>query len=192
MIQLQLKHKGHGKKAKNKRTVVAEVEQFPVGSYVLVYTSVPRNKLRIQWLGPYKVAGTINENVYNLEDIVTHKTRTVHAQRMKVFADQDFEVTEDIRSQAAYDTEFNIEKFMDWRETDEATLELRVRWLGFEANEDSWEPLERMHADVPETAIRFMKDIEKECPLAEGYLRSWGKWTGQTTTRRKRRAPPRK
>ena len=190
--QLQLKHKGHGKKAKNKRTVVAEVEQFPVGSYVLVYTSVPRNKLRIQWLGPYKVAGTINENVYNLEDIVTHKTRTVHAQRMKVFADQDFEVTEDIRSQAAYDTEFNIEKFMDWRETDEATLELRVRWLGFEANEDSWEPLERMHADVPETAIRFMKDIEKECPLAEGYLRSWGKWTGQTTTRRKRRAPPRK
>ena len=191
--QLKLKgQKNRGKKGDTVRKVFTEVEQFPVGSYVLVYTSVPRNKLRVQWLGPYKITGTINENVYNIQDIVTHKTSTVHAQRMKMFADQSYEVTEDIRNQVAYDTEFNVEKFVDWRENDSGELELRVRWLGFQDNEDSWEPIGRMHADVPETTIRFVKDIETECPLAETYLRQWGQWTGQDNTRRKRRAPPKR
>ena len=40
---------------------------------------------------------------YVLEDIVTSRRRTAHVQRMKIYADSSFQITEDVRNQAAYD-----------------------------------------------------------------------------------------
>jgi hypothetical protein len=38
-----------------------------------------------------------------VEDIVTAKRRSIHVQRMRLYADAAFEVTADTRAQAAYD-----------------------------------------------------------------------------------------
>jgi hypothetical protein len=38
-------------------------------------------------------------------------------------------------------------------------LEIRVRWLGFEANEDTWEPVERLQEDVPVVLHRFLRTV---------------------------------
>ena len=52
-----------------------------IGDYVIMYCAVRRNKLRIRWMGPYKVVDTVNERVFEVEDICTGRRQTVHAQR---------------------------------------------------------------------------------------------------------------
>ena len=98
---------------------------------------IPRNKLRARWLGPSRVVDTVNSNVYVIEDLITTKQTTVHAQRLKPFAEADFEVTEDVRNSVAYDSQFYVDNILDWRKDDHGSIELRVRCLVFEANEDT-------------------------------------------------------
>jgi hypothetical protein len=121
-----------------------------------------------------RVVSTVNEWVYVLEDVVSGKHRTVHVQRMKLYADADFLVTEDVRNQAAYDDVTHIDDIIDWRENDEGDLELRVRWLGFTASEDSWEPVARLHEDQELLVERYLQRIQHECDLAVALLASWG------------------
>ena len=78
-----------------------KVPQFAIGEFVLITAVVPRSKLRVRWLGPLRVVATENDWLYILEDIVTSRRRTVHVQRMKLYADSSFHVTEDVRNQAA-------------------------------------------------------------------------------------------
>ena len=49
--------------------------------------------MRVLWLGPYRVADTVNKWVYVLEDILTMRRRAVYVQRMRLFADSAFKVT---------------------------------------------------------------------------------------------------
>ena len=150
-----------------------KVPQFSIGEFVLITAAVPRSKLRVKWLGPLRVVSTVNEWVYVLEDVVSGKHRTVHVQRMKLYADADFLVTEDVRNQAAYDDVTHIEDIIDWRENDDGDLELRVRWLGFTAAEDSWEPVARLHEDQELLVERYLQRIQHECDLAVALLASW-------------------
>ena len=70
-------------------------------------------------VGPFRVVATVvNDWVYTLEDIVTSRRRTVHVQRMKLYADSAFQVTEDVRNQAAYDDVTHVEDIVDGREND--------------------------------------------------------------------------
>jgi uncharacterized membrane protein YgcG len=148
--------------------------QFQIGDFVLVLCMIPRNKLRARWLGPSRVVDTVNSNVYVIEDLLTSKQTTVHAQRLKPFAEADFEVTEDVRNSIAYDSQFYVDDILDWREDDTGSIELRVRWLGFEASEDTWEPVERLHEDVPTLVTRFLRNITAECLQADELLQRWG------------------
>ena len=75
---------------------------------------------------------------------------------------------------------------MDWRETDDALLELRVRWLGFTPAEDTWEPIDRLHEDQPELVERFLRQVQRECDLAPVLLESYGSvQDGQDPVRRR-------
>ena len=132
---------------------------FDIGDYVIAYCAVQRNKLRVKWLGPYRVVDTINERVFEVEDISTGRTQTVHAQRLRFYADGLLEVTEELKNQAAYDDQFFVEKMIDWRESDTGVLELKVRWLGFEAQSDTWETAEAMYADVPAITTAYLQRL---------------------------------
>ena len=92
---------------------------------------------------------------------------------MKLYVDAEFLVTEDVRNQAAYDDVIHIEDIIDWRENDDGDLELRVRWLGFTAAEDSWEPVARLHEDQELLVERYLQRIQHECDLAVALLASW-------------------
>ena len=92
-------------------------------------------------------------------------------------------MTEDIRNQAAYDDQTHLESIVDWRETDDALLELRVRWLGFTPAEDTWEPIDRLHEDQPELVERFLRQVQRECDLAPVLLEK--KWVAFYSTWRR-------
>ena len=114
-----------------------KVPQFQIGEFLLVAAPVARAKFRVKWMGPYRIVETLNEYVYVVEDVVTARRKSVHVQRLRLYAEASFQVTEDVQNQAAYDDQTHVENIVDWRETDDALLELRVRWLGFTPAEDS-------------------------------------------------------
>jgi hypothetical protein len=163
-----------------------KVPQFQIGEFVLVAVPVARAKFRVKWMGPYRVRDTLNEYVYVVEDVVTSRRKSVHVQRLRLFAEASFQLTEDIRNQAAYDDQTHLESIVDWRETDDALLELRVRWLGFTPAEDTWEPIDRLHEDQPELVERFLRQVQRECDLAPVLLESYGSvQDGQDPVRRR-------
>ena len=94
-----------------------KVPQFQLGEFVLVAAPVALAKFKVKWMGLFRVMETLNDYVYVVE----------HVQRLRLYAEADFQVTEDIRNQAAYDDQTHVEILVDWRETDDALLELRVR-----------------------------------------------------------------
>ena len=147
------------------RAKIATPEDFKLGDFVLcrVPTDVRRNKLRVKWLGPYRVVDTINARVFVIEDICTKKRTSVHGQRLRYYADADLQLTHDLRMQAAYDDRHWVSSFIDWRISDDDTLQLRIRWQGFLANEDTWESPETMHADVPVMLLRYLHEIADAC-----------------------------
>ena len=148
------------------RAKISAPEDFKLGDFVLCRwpTDVKRNKLRVRWLGPYRVVDTINERVFVIEDIIRHKRTSVHGQRLQYYADNNLNLTQDLRNQAAYDDKYWVSKFVDWRIDDDDQLQLRIRWQGFMANEDTWEDPDRMHADVPVMLISYLHTILDACP----------------------------
>ena len=53
--------------------------------------------------------------MYVVEDFVTAKRRSVHVQRMRLYADAAFQVIVDVKKQAAYDEQDCIEDLEDSR-----------------------------------------------------------------------------
>ena len=65
---------------------------------------------------------------------------------------------------------FKVEELLDYREMDDDTLEIRVRWFGFTAQDDSWEPVGRLFEDMPTLVQRYLISIEEQCTLARYLL----------------------
>ena len=125
-------------------------------------------------MGPFRIVETLNDYVYVLENVATARRKSVHVQRLRLYAEANFQVTEDVRNQAAYDDQTHVENIVDWRETDDSLLELRVRWLGFTPAEDTWEPIDQLHEDQPTLVERFLWRVQRECDLAPVFLESYG------------------
>ena len=128
---------------------------FEIGDYVLVLAKGRRHKLQLKWLGPRRVVDTVNDYVFVVEDMVTMERRVAHAARMKRYADRDLLMTPDLRDQIVYDEKgLCVESLVGWRTT-ASGLQLRVRWLGFEPADATWEPLELLYLDIPEMIQNF-------------------------------------
>ena len=59
---------------------------------------------------------------------------------------------------------------MGWRTLDDDTVQLKVRWVGFTAAQDSWEPAIALHADVPEVVLRWLTGHAENQPRLEEEL----------------------
>jgi hypothetical protein len=128
---------------------------FEIGDYVLELARGRRHKLQFKWLGPRRVVDTVNEYVFVVENLITLERTVAHASRLKRYADRDLLVTPDLRDQIIYDEKgLCVESLVGWRTT-ASGLQLRVRWLGFEPADATWEPLELLYLDIPEMIQNF-------------------------------------
>ena len=92
-----------------------------------------------------------------------------HASRIKQYADESFEVTKDTREQILYDEKgLCVDRILRWRHT-AGGVHLRVRWLGFEACDDTWEPLETFYEDVPEMIQEYVNKFPHDGILQEAF-----------------------
>jgi hypothetical protein len=116
--------------------------QFDVGQHVLVsYPNRPPNKLAPKWRGPLVVV-EVKGNTYVCQDLCTHKVVSFHISRLKAY---NMDSTPDVTAVAAVDQdEWEVEEIVDHRGPKhgrpKSKLEFRVRWKGFEPEEDTWLP----------------------------------------------------
>jgi hypothetical protein len=143
----------HERRAHRRHSNKRQKPNFGLGDYVLV--GVPekkaRQKLSLNWRGPYRVVDLLSGYVFEVENIITTARQQVHGDRMQFYADDMLNISEEIKTQFAFDNAtFEIEKVIDMRLVEETgELQLLIQWKGFTEDENSWEPATSMNADAP-------------------------------------------
>ena len=150
--------------------------QFTVGDYVLVARKVRSRtpKLRVIWKGPYRVVGTVHERVYEVQRLGATEGRVeqVHVRRMRRYADRQLNVTRELVDQVHFDDEeFPVKDILGWRMTDNYGLQLKVRWLGYGPEWDSWEPIDDLARDIHVIVRQFVSEHQQESDSLQHWLR---------------------
>jgi len=147
---------------------------------VLAHVRKSKLKGRLQ-----RVVDTVNDHVYVLEDINTSTCEQVHAARMRPYADAQLDVTEDIRDSAAYDSTYYVESIVAWRATHDDELKLKINWLGFDASDASFEPIQAMWKVVPALVARYLRSSADTCEYALAAIEQFGITPPRRNSRRK-------
>ena len=126
------------------------ITTFAVDSFVLVqYTSTPPTRLHTKWEGPFRVVSS-HLSEYTLLNLISKKTRTVHASRLKVFIFNP--ATQDPADTARRDyMEFFVDSILshvgDSRRV--STLMFHVKWLNHPSTSNTWEPWRNLRLCEP-------------------------------------------
>uniref|UniRef100_H3GNY2 Chromo domain-containing protein n=1 Tax=Phytophthora ramorum TaxID=164328 RepID=H3GNY2_PHYRM len=126
---------------------------FDVGDFVLwsrIDQRLPNNKLLGQWVGPFKVTEALPHS-FKIEHLVTGRVYEVHASRLKFYADSTLNTTAELLELASSQgMVVGVSGLLEHRFNEEfARWELLVAWVGLQAIENSWEPLDTLLQDVP-------------------------------------------
>jgi Chromo (CHRromatin Organisation MOdifier) domain len=118
-----------------------DVTTFAIDSLVLVqYASTPPTRLHTKWEGPFKVISSILSE-YTLLNLISKKTRTVHASRLKPFIYDPLKqdpMDTARRDYMEFFVEFILSHSGDPRRV--FTLLFDVKWLNHPSTSNTWEP----------------------------------------------------
>lgn len=153
-------------KRHNERTHV-QATNFDVGDYVLVAvrTGSHQPKLQVKWKGPRRIVRVVSDFIYEFEDLLSLNFHLVHANRLKRYADSSLEVTEELLATIAHnDPHFQkIEKMLDLRYSqDDGCYQVQCKWVGFDYEDPTWEPIEILCEDVPKMLDNFLSKFPKK------------------------------
>ena len=153
------------------RSKISRHHNFIVGDYVLVArVQKAGDKLKARWTGPHRIVQTVSDHVVMVEDIVNdRRTREVHTQRVRPYADSLLNVTETIKRHAERSDGqvlLGVDRLLKVRENENTNdIEILVAWQGFEEAEFSWEPAVNILEDVPKLYKALLRGLKKKNPL---------------------------
>ena len=113
---------------------------FEIGDLVLMsYPSKGPKKLHAKWRGPLSITEA-NGNTYSLQDLTTKSIIKVDISRLKLYKTDPNR--KNVEVAARDQDEYHVEEIIDHRGSPKrkAQMMFRVRWTGFEPDEDTWEP----------------------------------------------------
>ena len=130
---------------------------FRRGDYVMVaaagnQANVQRHsKIMVKYQGPYECMGLVNDDpdkvlvrLVGQDDVTKVSWRRVYR-----IAGPDMTITQAVQGSTLHDIQtFKVESFEDWGFGDDGNVVLKVRWSGFGAEEDTWEPMAQLDEDV--------------------------------------------
>jgi hypothetical protein len=117
------------------------------GDLVLL-TPVDRAKLDASQLGPYKLIDMKSDQVFVLQSVVdSAKTHIVHASRVIPFHLRSDVTKDDVEKLAQHDANvYDVELVLEHLGTKRGDVFFKVRWSGFSADDDTWEPWSHVYA----------------------------------------------
>ena len=162
VAERRTRHRDRAVQRHNAKTHVRPIN-FDVGDFVLVAKRVQNDghKLRVTWRGPRRVTRAVSDLIYECEDLLSGETALFHANRLKFFADDKLDVTEELLTAMDHnDPHFQkVEELLGLRfNAETGAYEVQVKWLGFDYEDPTWEPLETMQEDIPERLSNFLRD----------------------------------
>jgi cleavage and polyadenylation specificity factor subunit 1 len=144
-----------------------EVAQFHEGQYVLLeYPTRPPNKLSGLYRGPMVIHAIERPDLITLRDLTNNKLSLVHTSRIKAFRHPAEMTEEEATALAAVDMdEFYVDSIIDhtWEGKNPKKWKYRVRWLGYEPEDDTWLPWSSIK-DL-EALDKFIEDGHPECSV---------------------------
>ena len=161
-VQAQVKRRG----AARIRPGVT-IPRIHVGDMVLVAQTTCVHKLRMHWTGPHVVIAAVSKYCYVVEPIVPapqkRPRKTVHIVRIRRFSNGALGTEADrtaIEQAAIRDFPDNfVARFVTHRQNpDTHRVEIKVRWLGFDAAGDTWEEVSDLVTTVPDMVEAYLRD----------------------------------
>jgi hypothetical protein len=141
MSAVNAKKRDAARRARAKKLGV-QMAQFEVGDYVL-YQDVwqyKAAKLKTTWCGPAAVVAVLSNWVYEIRNLLTTDVRTVHASRLKFYADSSLRVTGELLDHVAHNADgYEVEAIEDARyDAAKKAYEVKIKWRGLQDLESSW------------------------------------------------------
>ena len=142
-----------------RRTHVRTVN-FSIVEFVLKGETKSGPKLRLKWTGPYVITQCQNEFLFTIEDLTDGKISTAHGRRVKLFRNSEYEITQDILHHLDYQRGelLVVESFENIRDK-QGQIELKVKWRGFDSNENDWLSIETLKEDVPQILSEHLSEL---------------------------------
>ena len=89
--------------------------------------------------------------MYGVQHIVTRQVRDVHVARVRFCADSKLDVTSELKDVFQHtfgQGEHVMEAILNIGPARDSGNLVRVRWAGFDEDEDTWQPLAEVHDDA--------------------------------------------
>ena len=124
-----------------------------------------RDKTVSIWDGPAVVLSEENPRVFVVRDLGNDREATVHAEYLKRYANKDLTVTTQLKQYAAHGGRgYEVLNIRDHRKAPDKgkRWEFLIHWGGYTVDECTWEPVYKIHADVPILTRQYIKLIQDE------------------------------
>jgi hypothetical protein len=158
VVDTTQRNRANAQKSRASKREVTPIN-FDVGDFVLVAKRDFHlgDKLTLRWRGPRRVVGALSDQVLEVEDLLSGSTNTVHSSRLRYYQDASLYVTAELLEQVAHNEQGYAVQSIDNLRYDSAAghYSVLVRWLGFDADDRTWEPLDIIHEDVRQKVTAF-------------------------------------
>jgi hypothetical protein len=139
---------------------------FEIGDYVLIGKRDSRfaKKLSIRWDGPARVIATINDWIYEVQDLRDNSITQCHITRLKHYRDASLKVTTDLVDSIAHAAGGHFLDRILAIKQDPTTKawQVHIKWLGLDEEDSSWEPLATMLEDIPKAIADYVRTIKSK------------------------------
>ncbi|KAF4139329.1 hypothetical protein GN958_ATG11476 [Phytophthora infestans] len=116
------------------------------------------NKLAIKWQGPKRIVRAVTASIFEVEGLnPPQRITTHHVSRIRLYAEADREVTEDLLQYALHSQGGHcVEAFRGLRlNSSTRQWAVEVKWLGLDELENTWDSYSSLSADVPVLLERY-------------------------------------
>jgi hypothetical protein len=114
--------------------------------------------LTLRWRGPQRIVGTLSDLVYEVQDLINDGITSVHTSRLRFYHDPSLDISADLLAQISHNNQgYTVQSLDDLRYDPEGQEFLvLVSWLGFEPQENTWEPLLQLSEDIPDLVRQLL------------------------------------
>ena len=131
---------------------------FSEGDFVLLAREefFAGEKLALRWGGPRQIVKALNDYVFQIRDLRNGSLEDIRGTRLKYYSDSSLDSSAILSHIISSETGMPVSRLMALVETPDG-LKVIVRWKGLPNSQDSAEPLQHVHKDVPQMLHRLLQ-----------------------------------